>query len=117
MKKQLQHYFLVIISLITTLGVFMHDGRVDGATLVALNFSNRAIGEPDVEVAAKIRTFLDTDEHTHPDHNAAKNLLNSFAYRSPSVPPRDEDKHKLSSHHIDLGGRHAFDNENLPVVG
>ncbi len=117
MIVNLLHKFLIAISLVTACGVFMHDGRIDGATLVALNFAPRTVGATDANAAGKIQDFLSADAHAHPDHNTAKNLLNSFTYRSPSVPPRDEDKHKAASHHIELAGRHAFDNENLPIVG
>lgn len=116
MKLPIPKKLLVSISIITACGVFMHDGRIDGATLVALSLSTTVVTAANAEVAAKIQSFLNTDAHAHPDHNVAKNLLNSFTYRSPSVPPRDEDKHKAASHHIDLGGRHAFDNDNLPVI-
>lgn len=107
------------ISLATAMGVFMHDGRVDRATMVALDqpTSSAPASDTDQILGERIRAVVEVDAHTHPDHNAAKSLINSFQYQSPSVPPRKEDANKLSLRQIEIGaGRHAFDNANLPIL-
>lgn len=107
--------FMAALSLITAFGVFMHDGRVDRAIIA--RYEKPFDGIYSAQGAAlKLKTFVATDAHTHPDHNAARSsLLNSFAYQSPSVPPRKEDRHRLELEN-DLGGRHAFDNTTLPII-
>lgn len=106
------------IGLITAFGVFVHDGRVDKAAITAFTPANMTSATSSLPLAKKIAAVTQADAHTHPDHNAAvRGLLgNSFTYQSPSVPPRKEDVHKLSLRQIELGGRHAFDNANLPVL-
>jgi hypothetical protein len=65
----------------------------------------------------RFRSFVDTDAHTHPDHNAAKaSLLNNFAYQSPSVPPRNQEQKRQLSQELRARGHHAFDNALLPVI-
>lgn len=107
-----------IVSLLTACGVFMHDGRVDRATVTALHRPFEAVQvQSPLEMTQRVKAFVETDAHTHPDHNAARSsLMNSFTYQSPSVPPRKEDRHRLS-YETDCSGRHAFDNVNLPIIG
>ncbi len=103
------------VSLIAAFGVFLHDGRVDRAAVTALHRPFDSI-ETTAEMADRVRTFVEADAHTHPDHNAARaSLLNSFTYQSPSVPPRKDQHQQLAEAGIG-GGRHAFDNANLPVI-
>ena len=106
------------VSLATALGVFMHDGRVDRAAMVAIERpTTDIVATTDEDLGQRIKSVIEVDVHTHPDHNTGKNLINSFTYQSPSVPPRKEDTHKLSLRQIEIGGgRHAFDNANLPVL-
>lgn len=107
---------MTIVSLITALGVFMHDGRVDRAAIAALHRPFDSV-ESTTEMAVRVRTFVETDAHAHPDHNAARSsLLNNFAGQLPAVPPR-KDEHEQPTEAGLPGGRHAFDNANLPIVG
>lgn len=100
------------IGLLTAFGVFMHDGRVDRAAITAMNrpFESMQVSR---ELAQRVKAFVETDSHTHPDRNAARSLLtNSFTYQSPSIPPRKKQHHLIDEHF----GRHAFDNANLPII-
>ena len=104
------------ISLLTALGVFMHDGRVDRAAITAVSKPIQGAVTPGT-IAVRFKSFLDTDAHTHPDHNTARAAyFKSFKYQSPSVPPRREQQHKHLLSEIEMGGRHAFDNANLPIL-
>lgn len=94
----------------------MHDGRVDRAAMVAVSNPAEIIPAAGETIAARMKTFTEADAHTHPDHNTAKNLMNSFTYQSPSVPPRKDQHHKIVLSEIEMGGRHAFDNTNLPLL-
>ncbi|QQS21779.1 hypothetical protein IPM09_04660 [Candidatus Saccharibacteria bacterium] len=110
------HKVMTSVSLLTAFGVFMHDGRVDRAATTALHRPFDAVSTTD-ELVQRFRTVIESDTHTHPDHNAARNsLMSSFTYQSPTVPPRREAHHKYVLKQIEFGGRHAFDNANLPIV-
>ncbi len=113
--KTLAHHVITAISLVTACGVFVHDGRLDKAATTALNqpFS----GPVQISMNQRFKDFVAADAHTHPDHNAAKaGLLNSFTYRSPSIPPRDQEQKKHLLQRAEPRGRHAFDNYFLPVI-
>ncbi len=116
MLTKLFNTTMTVMSLLTAFGVFLHDGRVDKATTTALGsgvFSYANTGP----ILQRYRSFVDGDAHTHPDHNAARSsLLNSFAYQSPSVPPRgnDQKRHELGG--LRARGHHAFDNATLPMI-
>lgn len=109
MIQTITNWFMTILSLTTAIGVFMHDGRVDKATATALRDSV-------VYATDGALVTHGSDPHAHSNFNVSTTLLHSFAYQSPSVPPRDrhERKHRLSLN-IDLS-RHAFDDELMPVV-
>lgn len=104
MIQTITTWFMTIVSSITAFGIFIHDGHIDKAVLTGL----------DTPIDA---THIGRTGHAHADYNASGNLLaNSFAYQSPAVPPknRSERKHRLQLP-ADLG-RHAFDDELLPVL-
>lgn len=113
----LANKIIISVSILTALGVFIHDVRVDYVVIAALSHP-RVVASSQDETAQLTRGFMEADTHTHPDRNAAKGaLMSSFTYQSPSVPPRRETHHKHVLRQIELGGRHLFDNANLPVVG
>lgn len=107
---------MTVVSLLTAFGVFLHDGRVDKAAITAAHRPFEGVSSSS-EVAVRFKSFIQTDAHTHPDHNAAKSAyFNSFKYQSPSVPPRRDQEHKHVLDELEAGGRHAFDNANLPII-
>ena len=104
MIQTITNWLMTTVSALTAFGVFMHDGHLDKAVVTSL----------DTPVDA---THIGKGGHAHADYNAANNLLtNSFAYQSPSIPPknRSERKHRLELP-TDLG-RHAFDDELMPLL-
>ena len=111
------NYFMTAITLMTAFGVFLHDGRVDKATLTAAKYYDKPLVIRPVDVGGRFKDFVATDAHSHPDHNAAKSsLMSSFMYQSPSVPPRDGHNRRSLVQLLELRGRHAFDNANLPII-
>jgi hypothetical protein len=105
------------VSMLTALGVFLHDGRVDKAASTVFNRSIVIYSNSDAPMIQRYRSFIDTDAHTHPDHNAARSsLLNNFAYQSPSVPPNSRDQRKHHLEDLRARGHHAFDNNTLPII-
>lgn len=117
MIQNIANWFMTSISLFTAMGVFMHDGRVDKAVTTAMEnpFSVRYIS--DTTYMQRVADFMKTDSHTHPDHNAAQNLLgNSFTYKSPSIPPRNREERKNRLQIPEDTGRHAFDDVHMPIL-
>jgi len=115
--KSFANLFMTSISLVTAFGVFLHDGRVDKATLTAVRYYDKPVMISPSAMGARFRDFVATDAHTHPDHNAAKrSLMSSFSYQSPSIPPRESRHRKHLMQLIEPRGRHAFDNVNLPIL-
>lgn len=113
----LANYFMTSIALLTAFGVFLHDGRIDKATLTAAKFYDEPLVIRPADVGWRFKDFVATDAHTHPDHNAARSaLMSSFKYQSPSIPPRDAHNRRTVMQLAGLRGRHAFDNASLPII-
>ena len=102
------------ISVITSFGVAVHDTHVD--QLLSRSGSRPAIvtyREPDDQTPKP----LGSGQHTHVDYNPLSHALShTFAYQSPSIAPGREARHKQMLRQIEAVGRHAFDNDNLPVL-
>lgn len=109
------HYLMTTISLVTALGVFTHDSRVDKAATTALSQPVVTNYVATHSVLARYTDFMSSDAHTHPDHNTGKSLLSSFFYQSPSVAPRRK-SHRKELARLTAEPRHAFDNANLPIL-
>ena len=104
MIQTITTWFMTTISAVTAFGVFMHDSHIDKAVVTSL--------DNPVDAA-----HIGKGGHAHADYNAMSHLLaNSFTYQSPSIPPknRSDRKHRLELP-TDLG-RHAFDDELMPVL-
>ena len=111
----LLNHFMTGISLLTALGVFVHDGRVDKAATTVL-YGQSSVASNGTAIQ-RYQDFMSGDAHTHPDHNAARSaLLNSFAYQSPSVPPRGEEHKRHMVRENRTRGHFAFDNLSLPYI-
>ena len=110
------NHLMTGISLMTALGVFMHDGRVDKAATTAIYGPLVKVTHSGT-VLQRYQDFVSADAHTHPDHNAARSsLLNSFAYQSPSIPPRDQERKHHLLREMRTRGHFAFDNALLPFL-
>lgn len=104
------------LTLLTALGVFVHDGRVDKAAVNVVYGASSTV-EGGASLTQRYQEFISSDAHTHPDHNALRaSLLNNFAYQSPSVPPRGQEHKKHLLDELRFRGHHAFDNALLPIV-
>ena len=114
--KTIANNFVAAISLITALGVFTHDGRIDRAATVAISSIVSLGYAPLGTHSSRFSDFVSTDAHTHPDHSAAnRSIISNFFNQAPSIAP------KRKSYRKDLNNetsppRHAFDNSSLPVL-
>ena len=84
---------LIALSLVTALGVFMHDSKLDQATTVAFAVPfglSLAMGQ-----AADAKPKLKTENHTHVE----RAMLDRTTHKSNIVPPRTGDrKYMLAKH-------------------
>ena len=111
MQSSLINSFIVMISLATASGVFLHDTRIDKAASVAI----MPLDQLGVETGAKLVHTSPNDLHTHVERTQlghSSPLLHSLA---PSIAPRNEDKKHLAQKVVPKG-HHPFDNYNLPII-
>lgn len=107
--------FIALISIVTSCGVAIYDGQF--TRLAAESVSGaRGAGLTSAHDSADISAGH--AQHVHSDYNPTGSMLtNSFHYQSPSVAPRRRSHHKELLRILELGGgRHAFDDVNLPII-
>lgn len=102
------------LSLMISSGVAIHDGHFGHAIEVSLTHDHtvQKLTSEDLRTINESRV-----QHTHSEHSVSENMLNnSFRYQSPSISPDRRHHHKNILALLEQGGRHAFDNANLPVI-
>ena len=102
------------LSLLIASGVAVHDGHFGHAIDISLthDHSMQKLSSQDLRTINESRM-----QHTHSEHNLSEGMLsNSFRYQSPSISPDRRHHHKNILALLEEGGRHAFDNANLPVI-
>jgi len=104
--------FIATLSLCITSGVAVHDSHVEHVIETAKQAKISKLTSLDVKAISEART-----PHTHSDHDASSSMLShSFTYQSPSMAPDRRHHHKRILAVLEEGGRHAFDNANLPIL-
>jgi len=112
------HYFAATLSVLLSVGVLAHDSHVERLyASVASTGGNSAYAEAEQQVPQKSVEDMRGGQHAHVNYNPLRSTLaNSFTYQSPSIAPRRDSHHKQLLAIIEEGGRHAFDNANLPII-
>lgn len=107
--------FAALVSVLTSVGITIHDTHADQlVSSVASRPAITAYREAEEQAPTKP---LGSGQHAHVDYNPlSHSLANTFAYQSPSIAPRENSHHKQLLRLIEAGGRHAFDNEDLPIL-
>jgi len=101
---------LLLFSLATVTGLFLHDTRVDKAATVAL----AAVSPVGSETG--IKPMLAIDFHTHIERSGVAHTMNILHSSAPGMQPRaHEDKRHLLQRNVPKG-HHPFDNYYLPIV-
>ena len=104
MIQTITKWLMTIISIMIVFGVFVHDGYLDKVVMIGF----------DAPVDA---THLGKGGHTHADYNGVHHLLtHSFAYKSPSAPPKSRSDRKRRLTLPPEFGRHAFDDVLMPIL-
>ncbi len=105
---------MALLSVLTSVGLAIHDTHVDQA--LATTTVRPAIvsyEEPEQQSPKP----LGGGGHAHIDYNPLSQALNkTFAYPNPTIAPRRDSHIKQLVRTLEMGGRHAFDNANLPLL-
>lgn len=113
------HTFVSCLSVILSLGVLTHDVHAEKVYVTAANTmgSASAYTEAEQQIPQRFLEDIRGGQHTHVSDNPLSNTLaNSFSYQSPSIAPRKDSHHGHLLRTLEEGGRHAFDNANLPII-
>lgn len=99
---------IIILSLTTATGVFLHDTRIDKATSLGMNLHSQ-VGNYE----GSVKLVTTGDMHTHHERVSLSQALT----QQPRIQPRESENRKYVTQSMHgHGGRHAFDNAFLPVV-
>jgi hypothetical protein len=102
----------IIVSLSTATGVFVHDTKIDKATLAALT---SPVVSAAYESSVK-QANIQPDLHTHAERNSLTQAVHDLKTQHPRIQPRgNEDKKHLLPKSV-FRGHHSFDGYNLPIV-
>lgn len=112
------HAFVATLSMTLSFGILSHDSHVETVYATALSASpSSAYVEADQQIPQNPLPEMRGTQHAHAESNPSRGMLtNSFTYQSPSIAPRRDSHHKELLRTLEIGGRHAFDNANLPII-
>ena len=117
-SQRITHSFIAGLSVVLSFGVLTHDTHAEKVyTTISAVGGASAYAEAEQQIPQRSLDEIRTGQHTHVSDNPLSNTLaNSFSYQSPSIAPRRDSHHKQLLHTLEIGGRHAFDNANLPII-
>ena len=106
------HPLVILISLSTASGVFVHDTHIDKAAETALALPAIMAS---YDNSAKL-AGLSAEAHTHVERSSLSQTVHAFNAHTPGLQPRaTEDKKHLMQKHVGRG-QHTFDSYHLPLV-
>lgn len=119
-KTIITSIIMTITSVLTSLSITFHDAHAEQCVAAAATHLTAVQSYAELESDGHPRatsTSTLTSQHTHADYNPlSQTLSNTFSYQSPSVAPKRDSHHKQLLRTLEIGGRHAFDNSNLPIL-
>lgn len=117
LTQKIVHSFVAALSVTLSFGVFAHDTHVDKAYATATSHTVGTFADADQQLIQRPVEDMRGGQHAHTNYNPLRSTLrNSFTYQSPSIGPRRDSHHKELLRTLEIGGRHAFDNVNLPII-
>lgn len=99
----------ILLTLTTSLGVFVHDMKIDQFTTALVTPAAFASYE---SVANVIKMG---DPHTHAEGASISELGRTMTRQTPRVQPRNDNKKYRLENGV-VKGYHPFDNYNLPII-
>lgn len=100
----------VILTLSTTIGVLVHDTKIDQFTTALFAVPALVASYEGAQGAIKM-----TDPHTHVERVSISQFGRSLTLDNPRVQPRNDNKKYRLEKQV-VKGHHPFDNYNLPVI-
>jgi len=101
---------VVVISLVTASGIFLHDTRVDRAATTAITLPAEIVAD-----TASNDKLMNWDAHTHVERMTFSQTVRDLQSSNPRIQPRNDDKKHVLQNRV-ARGHHPFDSYNLPLV-
>lgn len=109
--KHLIERFAIVVSIITALGIVVHDMKIDKFTLTALALP---VVVATFETGSRMALFAN-DAHTHVERTSFAEATADLRATSPRIQPRSDDKKHLMQRYAARGDR-FFDSYNVPLA-
>ena len=101
----------MILSFTTAVGVFVHDTRIDKATLTVM-----AVPAVVVAYQAGASMHLGGDLHTHSERSSLSQSVNDIKGQNPRVQPRSNSDKKYVTQKNSGLGHNPFDSYRMPLA-
>lgn len=101
----------ILLSLSTAAGVFVHDTRIDKATLTVISSAST---NTSYQANTKLVNYA-TDSHTHVERHTLSQSLHELRGDNPRVQPRTNNEKKYVSQKNFGFGHNPFDSYALPL--
>lgn len=102
----------ITVSIITAIGIFVHDMKIDKFTLTAIALP---VVIASLEGTSKLALFS-SDAHTHVERASITQAVADLRSPNPRIQPRaQDDKKHLMQRYVARGDR-FFDSYNLPLA-
>lgn len=111
MQNLIKH-LAVTLSIVTALGIFVHDMKIDKFTMTALALP---VVIATFETGSRFALFAN-DAHTHIERASLSQALADLRTQTPRIQPRaHDDKKHLMQRYVARGDR-FFDSYSLPLA-
>lgn len=111
MKKFIQHY-AIALSLLTAVGIFVHDMKIDKFTMTALALP---VVMATFEAGSKFSIFA-SDAHTHIERASLSQAISDLRAPSHRIQPRSGSDKKYLQQRYGVRGSQFFDSYHVPVA-
>lgn len=103
----------IAMSLSTATGVFVHDTKLDKATMTAIAAPAATVG---VMAAGASAMHLSGDFHTHAERISLSQSVKDLNNQNPRIQPRSDKDRKNMKGKTDEDRQKLFDNNILPLA-
>jgi len=107
MLSSIIQFSTILLSLITTGGVVIHDTRIDKVA--------SSIAMPLISYDVTLKFSLASDLHTHTERHSFTQAVNDLRSPQPTIHPRSGDRKYVLQKRV-ARGHHPFDSYNLPMI-
>jgi|JI10StandDraft_1071094.scaffolds.fasta_scaffold426604_2 hypothetical protein len=112
MFKKIITFGTSLLSLCTMTSVMVHDTQVYRLASSTVAASAATVRQGKLSSTSDLGVVAET--HPHPEKQ--NTTLRGFTYEAPSFPAREQRLKRFLLQNVEPRGRHAFDNEFLPLL-